>query len=82
MNTLKTAVLMALLGGLLVLLGFWFGGTQLALIALGFAVVLNFGVYFFSDRIALRAARARPVEEHELPNVYTTVRKSSAKSLR
>ena len=74
MNGLKTAFLMAMLGGLLVLLGFWIGGTTMALIALGFAVVLNFGVYFFSDRIALAAARAKPVEAHELPNVYTTVR--------
>jgi heat shock protein HtpX len=71
---LKTAVLMALLGGLLVLLGYWFGGATMALIALGIAVVINFGVYFFSDRIALRSARAVAVEEHELPNVYSIVR--------
>lgn len=74
MNMLKTAVLMALLGGLLVLLGYWFGGATMALIALGIAVVINFGVYFFSDRIALRSARAVAVEEHELPNVYSIVR--------
>jgi heat shock protein HtpX len=74
MNTLKTAVLMATLGGLLVLLGYWFGGATMALIALGIAVVLNFGVYFFSDKIALRSARAVPVQEHELPNVYSIVR--------
>lgn len=73
-NTLKTAVLMAMLGGLLVLLGYWFGGATMALIALGIAVVLNFGVYFFSDKLALRAARAVPVEELELPNVYSIVR--------
>jgi heat shock protein HtpX len=74
MNMLKTAVLMAMLGGLLVLLGYWFGGVQMALIALGVAVAFNFGVYFFSEKIALRSARAVAVEEHELPNVYSIVR--------
>jgi heat shock protein HtpX len=73
-NTLKTAVLLGLLGGLFVALGWLIGGSQWALIALGFAVLFNFGIYFFSDRIALASARARPVEDHELPNVYTIVR--------
>ena len=73
-NTVKTAVLLGLLGGLFVALGWLIGGSQWALIALGFAVLFNFGMYFFSDRIALASARARPVEEIELPNVYTIVR--------
>lgn len=73
-NTLKTAVLLGLLGGLFVALGWLLGGSQWAFIALGFAVVFNFGMYFFSDRIALASSRARPVEDHELPNVYTIVR--------
>ncbi|RPI22716.1 MAG: protease HtpX [Actinobacteria bacterium] len=73
-NNMKTVVLLGLLGGLFVALGWLFGGRQGALFALGFAALFNFGMYFFSDRIALASSRARPVEEHELPNVYTTVR--------
>jgi heat shock protein HtpX len=73
-NNVKTLVLMAVLGALFVLVGQVLGGTGGALIALGIAALMNFGMYFFSEKIALRSARARPVEEHELPNVYSIVR--------
>jgi heat shock protein HtpX len=74
MNNLKTLVLLAGLGGLLVIVGQLIGGTRGAVIALVIAAAINFGMYFFSDRMALASARARPVEEHELPNVYSIVR--------
>lgn len=73
-NNLKTALLLGLLGGLFVAVGYALGGGSGATFALIFAVIFNFGVYFFSDRLALRAARARPVEEHEMPEVYSIVR--------
>jgi heat shock protein HtpX len=72
-NNVKTVLLLGLLGGLFVALGWALGGQQGAVIALGFAGLLNFGMYYFSDRIALASARAKPVEEHELPNVYSIV---------
>jgi heat shock protein HtpX len=73
-NNMKTLALMAVLGALFVLVGQVFGGTNGALIALGIAAAMNFAMYFFSEKIALASARARPVEEHELPNVYSIVR--------
>ncbi len=73
-NNLKTLVLMVVLGSLFVLVGQLVGGTNGALIALAIAAVMNFAMYFFSEKIALASARAKPVEEHELPNVYSTVR--------
>jgi heat shock protein HtpX len=73
-NNLKTAVLLGLLGGLFVALGYALGGGSGATFALIFAVVFNFGVYFYSDKLALKAARARAVEEHEMPEVYAIVR--------
>jgi heat shock protein HtpX len=73
-NNLKTAMLLALLGGVFVAVGWALGGSGGATVALVFAVVLNFGMYFFSDKIALRSARAVAVEEHELPQVYSIVR--------
>lgn len=79
-NTMKTVALLALLGGLFVALGWFLGGQTGALLALGFAALLNFGMYFFSDRLALAASRAKPVEEHELPNVYTIVRSLAQRS--
>jgi len=73
-NNVKTVGLLALLGGIFVAVGWFFGGQQGALLALGFAVVFNFAIYWFSDKMAIAAAKARPVEEHELPEVYSIVR--------
>lgn len=73
MNNVKTAALLAFLGALFVGVGFLLGGPQGGLIAIGFAVVFNFGVYFFSDRIALASAKAKPIAAGELPNVESIV---------
>jgi heat shock protein HtpX len=73
MNNVKTAALLAFLGALFVGVGFLLGGSKGGLVALGFAVVFNFGMYFFSDRIALKAARAKPVDPLDLPDVYSIV---------
>jgi heat shock protein HtpX len=73
-NNLKTAVLLGFMGGVFVVAGYALGGGSGATIALGFAVLLNFGVYFFSDKLALKAARARAVTEQEMPEVYAMVR--------
>lgn len=51
----------------------FFFGSQGALIALAIAVAINFFMYWFSDKIAIKAARARPVAEHGLPDVYGIV---------
>ncbi|HEX2236638.1 MAG TPA: M48 family metalloprotease, partial [Actinomycetota bacterium] len=73
-NTIKTYVLLAALGGLLVLLGGALGRGAGAL--LGFAIGLLFvgGSYWFSDRIAIAVARARPVSEAEAPELHRMVR--------
>ena len=74
MNNLKTAGLLGLLGAILVVVGFSLGSTGGALIALAIAAAINMGMYFFSDKLALRSTRAVPVEEHQLPEVYRIVR--------
>jgi heat shock protein HtpX len=73
MNNLKTAAMLGFLGALFVGVGFLLGGASGGAIALGFAIVLNFSIYFFSDRIALASAKARPVEAHEMPNYHSIV---------
>lgn len=73
MNNVKTAALLGFLGALFVGVGYLLDGPQGGLLALGFAVLFNFGIYFFSDRIALRSVRAKPVAPNELPNVYSIV---------
>jgi heat shock protein HtpX len=73
-NNFKTMVLMAGLGALFVLVGQLLGGTSGAITALIIAGLINFGMYFFSHKIALASAKAKPVEEKDLPNVYSIVR--------
>ena len=73
-NNAKTLVLMSVLGALFVLVGQLIGGTSGAITALVIAGGINFLIYFLSDKIALSSTGARPVEEHEVPNVYSIVR--------
>jgi heat shock protein HtpX len=72
-NTLKTYVLLAGLGGLLVLAGSFFGRGG-AVIGLLIGLVFVGGSYWFSDKLAIKAARARPVSEREAPELYRIVR--------
>jgi heat shock protein HtpX len=72
-NTLKTYVLLAALGGLLVLLGGALGRGTGAAIGLALGLVFVAGSYWFSDKIAVAAARARPVSEAEAPELYRMV---------
>lgn len=60
-NTLKTALLLGLMSGVLLVLGDYFGGRGGLVMAFGFAVLMNFASYWFSDRIVLRMYRATPV---------------------
>ena len=70
----KTAVLLATLGGILVGAGYIIGGPQLALTFLFISVIFNMVQWFFSDKIALKMARAQPVSEEEDPRLYQMVR--------
>ncbi|HLC21530.1 MAG TPA: zinc metalloprotease HtpX [Candidatus Methylomirabilis sp.] len=73
-NALKTTALLGLLTGLLVLIGGYFGGTQGMAAAFIIAFLMNFGSYWFSDRIVLAMYRAQAVTEAEAPNLYRIVR--------
>jgi heat shock protein HtpX len=73
-NRVKTWILIAALGGLFVLIGGWIGGSTGAMWALGIALVLNFALYWYSDRIAIATTRSKPVSEQEHPQLYRIVR--------
>jgi heat shock protein HtpX len=79
-NTIKTYVLLAALGGLLVLLGGALGGNQGALIGLAIGLLFVGGSYWFSDKIAVAAARAKPVTEQQAPELYRIVRDLSMRA--
>ena len=72
-NTIKTFTLLAALGGLFLFIGsFWGQGGLIIGLVLGLVVVG--GSYWFSDTIAIKAARAQPVSEAEMPELYRIVR--------
>jgi len=78
-NAFKTAFLLTLLTLLLMFIGRAFGGQNGMLLALAFAAVMNFVSYFYSDKIALKMYRARPVTREELPRAYAAVERLTQK---
>lgn len=74
MNHVKSAMLLALLTALFLFLGQLMGGEQGLAIALVLALVMNFGSYWFSDKIVLSMYGAREVTEREAPQLVNLVR--------
>lgn len=72
-NALKTTLLLGLLTGLILWIGQFLGGSQGLVIAFVFAAVMNFGSYWFSDKLVLAMYRARPVGMNEAPDLYRVV---------
>lgn len=72
-NTIKTAVLLAGLGALFIVIGGAIGGQSGLLIGLAIGLVFVGGSYWFSDTIAIKAARAQPVSREEMPQYYAVV---------
>jgi len=72
-NVFKTYILLAFLGALLVGIGAIFGKGG-AIIGLIIGLVLVGGSYWFSDKLAIKSARAVPVSEQEMPDYYRIVR--------
>jgi heat shock protein HtpX len=70
---LRTTLLLGALTGIIMAIGQWLGGSQGLIIAFGFAVLMNFGSYWFSDKIVLAAYGARQVSEAEAPMLYRIV---------
>ena len=77
---LRTTILMASLGGLLVVIGYAIGGLGGATGFLAIALLMNFIFYWFSDKIALASAGAKPISESEAPQIYQMVRKLTTRA--
>jgi|MGYP001603147856 heat shock protein HtpX len=73
-NMFKTALLLAVLTALLILIGGAIGGQQGMLVAFVLALAMNFFSYWFSDKIVLAMYGARPIEESQAPALYRIVR--------
>ena len=74
MMWLRMGFLMAVLTGLLMGIGYLFGGPNWALMMFIFSLIFNFFTYWYSDRIVLSWYRARIVDESEAPELYAIVR--------
>jgi heat shock protein HtpX len=72
-NNLKTVALLAFMGGLFLVIGSFFGSEGL-FIGLMLGLVFVGGSYWFSDKLAVRAAGAKPVSEQDAPKLYAIVR--------
>jgi heat shock protein HtpX len=73
LNRIKTWLLIAALGGAFVLVGsIW--GTSGMITALAIALVFNFSMYWFSDKIAIATTHSKPVTEEQQPQLYRIVR--------
>lgn len=79
-NWLKTGVLLAGLTALCLVIGQAIGGSQGLVIALIFAMTVNVISYWFSDRIALAAYRARPLPRESAPEVHAIVERLARKA--
>jgi heat shock protein HtpX len=77
---LRTTILLGALTGIIMAMGQWLGGSQGLTIAFIFAVVMNFGSYWFSDKIVLAAYGAKQVSEAEAPMLYRVVHNLALKA--
>jgi heat shock protein HtpX len=80
MNTMKTALLLGALTGLLLFLGDVLGGRGGMTLALIMAGLMNFAAFFWSDRIVLRMYRARPVTREQAPELFDIVERLAMKA--
>lgn len=81
MNSIKSVLLLGALTGLLMFIGGIFGGKGGVVIAFLFAMVMNFGAYWFSDKLILKMYRAQEVTERQAPELYALVRNLAMKAL-
>ena len=79
-NQIKTVILLGALTGLLLGAGQLLGGRQGLFIGLVFAVVMNFGSYWFSDKIVLAMYRAKEIKKKENPELYELVKDVAEKA--
>lgn len=71
---------MVALTALVVWLGSRFGGTTGAVLAFGFAALMNLGTYWFSDKLVIAMTRAKPVDPDEAPELHAMVRRLAGRA--
>jgi len=72
-NQIKTVLLLGSLSGIVLAAGYFLGGQTGLTVALFFAVVMNFGMFFFSHKMVLAMYRAKPASKSEYPKLHKFV---------
>ena len=80
MYHLKTFLLMAILTVVLVVFGGVLGGESGLIMAFGFAIILNFFSFWFSDKLAIKMTKSRPLTEEEAPKLHRIIKDLSDKA--
>ena len=78
-NQVKTVLLLGLMSGLVLAVGFFFGGKTGLIFALVLSVLMNFGMFFWSHKLVLAMYRARPALKSEYPHIHRLVEEISRK---
>ncbi|NLT51778.1 MAG: zinc metalloprotease HtpX [Ignavibacteria bacterium] len=78
MNGMKTAFLMALMMIIMIIVGDFLGGQSGMMIAFIISLALNFGSYWFSDKIVLAMYKAKRVEQNDNPDLFNLVERLSS----
>ncbi len=79
-NYLKTTLLLGAMTGLILLCGGLLGGRVGMVLALVVAAAMNFGSYWFSDKIVLARYRAKPVRESDAPRLHAMLERLCARA--
>ncbi len=79
-NLVKTAILMAAITGLFIAVGALLGGQEGMVMALIFAIGMNFFSYWFSDKLVLKMTNAQEVDEGSAPQFYEMIRELANKA--
>lgn len=72
-NQFKTAVLLASMSSLFLLLGWYMGGQSGIVVAFIMSMIMNFITYFYSDKIVLKLYNAKPLNREQYDSIYETV---------
>jgi heat shock protein HtpX len=80
MTQARTWIIISGLAALFVSLGYVFGGSGGLILFAGIAVVFNLVMFWYSDKLALKASKARPVDRSEAPELYRDIEEIAGKA--
>lgn len=79
-NQIKTVLLLGMMSGLVLAVGYFFGGNTGLIFALVLSVLMNFGMFFWSHKLVLAMYRAKPASKSEYPHIHRLVEEIAHKA--